>query len=308
MAKPRKIQIHSTNLQAWNVREVSDFAAFDPTDVLAGDAWHCNAGGNVSVNDLIIRPQDTVLALIDNPGLLNEANIAAGKWKVLRNLSDEILAWIEQQLYTAPSASLNGGITLEKNYALLPYAATFTWSVTAGTNPIIARELWKREGAGAWAKVKDLTGNSGSETINVAINSDTQLRVQVSGKAGENIYSPTREVKFQYKTGFRTAAGNAPLNDAFLKAGNMVFDTDAYRSFTANAAAGEHIYYYVPKAMVSGGYINPPYFYVGGFEGGFNIASQTAEYELGDGTTADYVVFKSANSGLGSTNVTVQSN
>lgn len=308
MAKPRKIQIHSTNLQAWNVREVSDFAAFDPTDVLAGDAWHCNAGGNVSVNDLIIRPQDTVLALIDNPGLLNEANIAAGKWKVLRNLSDEILAWIEQQLYTAPSASLNGGITLEKNYALLPYAATFTWSVTAGTNPIIARELWKREGAGAWAKVKDLTGNSGSETINVAINSDTQVQVRVSSKAGESISSTTRTVNFQYKTGYRVGASGVTLNDAFLKAGTMGFDTDAYRSFTANAAAGEHIYYYVPKALVSGGYINPPYFYVGGFEGGFNIASQTAAYEFGDGTTADYVVYKSTNAGLGSTNVTVQSN
>lgn len=309
MAKPKKIQLHSTNFQAWNIRGAINFTtAFSPNNILAGDAWHNIAEENVEVNDLTIRPQDTVVAIVDNPGPLNETNLAAGEWKVLRNLSDDILDWIEQQLYTAPSASLNGGITLEKNYALLPYAATFTWSVTAGTNSIIARELWKREGAGAWVKVKDLTGNFGSETINVAINSDTQVRVMVSSKAGESIYSPTCFVKFQFKTGYRVGGGEIALNDTFMKDGTMSFDTDAYCTFTVKAMAGDHIYYYVPKSFVSSPYINPPYFYVGGFEGGFNVASQNASYTLGDGTSVDYVVYKSTNAGLGSTNVTVQSN
>ncbi len=308
MAKPKKIQLHSTNFQAWNIRGAINFTAFSPNNILAGDAWHNIAEVNVEVNDLTIRPQDTVVAIVDNPGPLNETNLAAGKWKVLRNLSDDILDWIEQQLYTAPSANLTGGITLEKNHSATPYVASFTWSVTAGTNPIITRELQKREGAGAWAKVKDLTGNSGSETINVAINSDTQVRIMVSSKTGETIYSTTREVKFQYKTGYRAALGSATLNDAFMKAGTMGFDTDAYRNFTVNAQAGENIFYYVPKSFVSSPYINPPYFYVGGFEGGFNVASQNASYTLGDGTSVDYVVYKSTNAGLGSTNVTVQSN
>ncbi len=308
MAKPRKIQLHSVGVQLWNLRELTDFATFAPTKVLAGDAWHCTASANVEVNSITIRPADTVLALMDNPGELNEANITAGKWKVLRNLSGEMLEWLDGQLYTPPHASLTGGVTLEKNHSLTAYSATFTWSVTAGTNPILTKELWKREGAGTWAKVKDLTGTSGSETVSVTINTDTQFRVQVSSKSGETIYSTIREVKFQYKTGYRVGSAAATLDDAFLNAGTMGFDTDAYRAFTANAAAGEHIFYYVPKSFVSSPYLSPPYFYVGGFEGGFEVAASNVEYELGDETTVEYVVYKSTNAGLGSTNVTVQSN
>lgn len=308
MAKPKKIQLHSTNFQAWNIRGVINFTAFSPDNILAGDAWHNIAEENVEVNDLTIRPQDTVVAIVDNPGPLNETNLAAGEWKVLRNLSDDTLDWIEQQLYTAPSANLTGGITLEKNHSATPYAASFTWSVTAGTNPITTSELQKREGTGSWTKVKDLTGNFGSETINVAINSDTQVRVMVSSKAGESIYSPSCFVKFQFKTGYRVGGGEIALNDAFMKDGTMNFDTDAYCTFTVKAMAGDHIFYYVPKSFVTSPYIKPPYFLVGGFEGGFNVASETAAYVFGDETTVDYVVYKSTNSGLGSTTVTVQAN
>lgn len=308
MAKPKKIQLHSTNFQAWNIRGAINFSAFSPNNILAGDAWHNIAEENVEVNDLTIRPQDTVVAIVDNPGLLNETNLAAGEWKVLRNLSDDTLDWIEQQLYIAPSANLTGGITLEKGFSSAPYGAKFTWNVTAGTNPIITRELQKREGSGSWIKVKDLTGNSGLETIDITIDTDTQVRVMVSSKAGESIYSPSCSVKFQFKTGYRVGGGDIILNNAFMKDGTMGFDTDAYCTFTVKAMAGEHIYYYVPKSFVSSPYIKPPYFYVGGFEGGFNVASQNARYTLGDGTSVDYVVYKSTNAGLGSTNVIVQSN
>ena len=307
MAKPKKIQLHSTNFQAWNIRGAINFTAFAPDNILAGDAWHNISEVNVEVNDLTIRPQDTVVAIVDNPGLLNETNLAAGKWKVLRNLSDDILDWIEQQLYTAPSANLTGSITLEKGFSSAPYKAIFTWSVVAGTNPITTRELQKREGA-TWIKVKDLIGNSGSENIDITIDTDTQVRVMVSSKVGESIYSPSCFVKFQFKTGYRVGGGDISLNDAFMKGGTMNFDTDAYCTFGVKAMAGDHIYYYVPKSFVTSPYMNPPYFYVGGFEGGFNVASQTAAYEFGDGTTTDYVVYKSTNSGLGSINVTVQSN
>lgn len=307
MAKPKKIQLHSINFQAWNIRGAINFTAFDPDNILAGDAWHNISEINVEVNDLTIRPQDTVVAIVDNPGLLNETNLAAGKWKVLRNLSDDILDWIEQQLYTAPSANLTGGITLEKSFSSAPYPAKFTWSVTAGTNPIITCELQKREGS-TWTKVKDLTGNSGSEMIDITIDTDTQVRVMVSSKAGEAIYSLSCFVKFQFKTGYRVGGGDISLNDTFMKGGTMNFDIDAYCTFGVKAMAGEHIYYYVPKVFVTSPYMNPPYFYVGGFEGGFNVASETAAYEFGDGTTIDYVVYKSTNSGLGQINVTVQSN
>lgn len=306
MAKPRKIQLHNANLQVWNSRGLDDFSAFAPSNVLAGDAWLCNASSTVAIDELHIRPNDLVVAMIDNPGLLNAANVDNNHWKVIRNVTNEQIEWIEGQLYNAPAASLSGGATLEKHYSATPYSAALTWSVTEGSNPITTKELQKSENGGSWAKVKDLTGTNGIENVSVNIDTDTQFRVLVSSKVGENIYSSTRQVLFQYKVGYRVGTSAPSIDDAWLKAGTLVFDTDEFRSFTVNAAIGEHIYYYVPKSYVVSPYISPPYFYVGGFEGGFAVYDSAASYEFGDGTTEDYVVYRSTQSGLGNTTVSVQ--
>jgi len=304
MAKPRKIQLHSANLQMWNSRGTSDFSAFSPADVLAGDSWLSSASAVVS--GLQIRNGDLIIALTDNPAALSQSSVDAGDWKLIRNLTEAEIAWLESQLYNPPSASLSGGTTLEKNYSETPYSASLTWSVTEGTNSITTKELWEKEGAGAWTKVKDLTGTSGTESVNVTINVDTQFRVLVSSRSGEEIYSTIRTVAFQYKVGYRVGVASPTVNDAWLKAGTLVFDSDEFRTFNVNAATDEHIYYYVPKAYVSDPYITPPYFYVGGFEGGFAVLTSAAGYAFGDETTEDYVVYRSTQSGLGNTTVTVQ--
>jgi len=304
MAKPRKIQLHSANLQMWNSRGTSDFSAFSPADVLAGDSWLSSASAVVS--GLQIRNGDLIIALTDNPAAISQASVDAGDWKLIRNLTDDELTWLEAQLYNPPSASLSGGTTLEKNYAVSPYSASLAWSVTEGSNPITTKQLWKKEGAGSWVKVDDLTGTSGTESVDVNINVDTQFRVLVSSKSGEEIYSTIRTVAFQYKVGYRVGVASPTVNDAWLKAGTLVFDTDEFRSFSVNAATDEHIYYYVPKAYVSDPYISPPYFYVGGFEGGFAVLTSSAAYEFGDESIEDYVVYRSTQSGLGNTTVTVQ--
>lgn len=308
MAKPKKKQLHSSYLKVWNFRGADDFSAFAPSSILSTDAWLCNAAANVVLDggNLTIRPGDLVVAIDDDPGTLTLANVQAGKWKIIRNITDDELTELANLAYTPPTASLSGGTTLEKHYSVSPYSVSLSWSVTEGSNPITSIELQKRENTGVWTKVKDLTGSGGSENVDVTIDTDTQFRVMVSSKSGEQVYSSTRQVVFQYKVGYRVGAPDPAIDDAWLKAGTLVFDTDEFRSFTANAATDEHIYYYVPKAYVSSPYINPPYFYVGGFEGGFAVYDSEASYEFGDETTEDYVVYRSTNAGLGSTNVTVQ--
>jgi hypothetical protein len=305
-AKPRKIQLQSAHLKVGNFKGAfDDLPAFAQPDALSNDMW-LYQGVTVTHESVMLRNGDLVMKTIDDSETpFTAANIAAGKWKVIRHLTDDEIGWLTSQMYTPPAATLSGGATLEKNHSALPYAAALSWTTTAGTNAIVTRELHKREGGGAWVKVKDLTGNSGSETVNVGINTDTQFRVLVSSKSGEAVYSPTREVKFQYRTGYRAGEASPAIDSAWMKAGTTAFATSPYRTFTVNAGTGQHIYFYVPKSMVSAPYINPPAFYVGGFEGGFAVHQTDARYALGDGAEVDYVVYRSNQPSLGNTTVTV---
>ena len=70
------------------------------------------------------------------------------------------------------------------------------------------------------------------------------------------------------------------------------------RTFTVDAAAGEYIWYALPKRL------GTPVFVVGGFEGGFTLLEET-EYTNPSGYTETYQVYRSTNAGLGSTTVTV---
>lgn len=307
MAKPRKIQLQSAYLKVGNFKGMfSDLAAFSQPDALSNDMW-LYTGVTVTLSDVMLRNNDLVIKTVDDPATdLTSTNLDSGKWKIVRHLTDAEINWLAAQLYNPPSASLSGGAALEKNCSINPYSAVLSWGVTAGTNPITTCEFQKKEGAGVWTKVKDLTGPSGTETVSVTINTDTQFRVMVSSKAGEAVYSSIRSVTFQYKTGYRVGAADAVADDTWMKAGTMALDSSVYGSFTLNPELGEHMYYYVPVSMVSGpNYIDPPYFYVGGFEGGFAVYSSTAVYTLGDGTTINYVVYRSNQANLGETTVTV---
>lgn len=71
------------------------------------------------------------------------------------------------------------------------------------------------------------------------------------------------------------------------------------RVFTVDAAAGDYIWYALPKRL------GTPTFSVGGFEGGFALLEETA-YVNPSGYTETYAVYRSVNSGLGSTTVTVR--
>lgn len=68
------------------------------------------------------------------------------------------------------------------------------------------------------------------------------------------------------------------------------------KTFTVNAAAGQHIYYAIPTRY------GTPSFKVGGFEGGF-VKAATIDFANASGYTESYDIWKSDNAGLGNTTV-----
>lgn len=70
------------------------------------------------------------------------------------------------------------------------------------------------------------------------------------------------------------------------------------KTFTVNAAAGQHIYYAVPTRYGACG------FNVGGFDGGFSKVG-TIQFTNASGYTEGYDIYMSDNAGLGSTTVKV---
>lgn len=71
------------------------------------------------------------------------------------------------------------------------------------------------------------------------------------------------------------------------------------KTFTVDAAAGQHIFYALPTRYGS------CTFNVGGFDGGFTKVA-TIEFTNASGYKESYDIYKSVNAGLGSTTVTVK--
>ena len=79
---------------------------------------------------------------------------------------------------------------------------------------------------------------------------------------------------------------------------NRLLKTSKTLTFTVNAASGQYILFAIPVSM------GTPTFNVGGFEGGFTLAG-TFEFTNSSGHSEDYRLYRSVNSGLGSTKVSV---
>lgn len=71
------------------------------------------------------------------------------------------------------------------------------------------------------------------------------------------------------------------------------------KDFTANPGSGEYIYYALPTRY------GTPSFYVGGFEGGFDLFT-TFNFTNASGYQENYSVYRSTNANLGSTAVSVK--
>lgn len=99
--------------------------------------------------------------------------------------------------------------------------------------------------------------------------------------------------------GIGTVTSPDQCDDTFVQGLTKVLTSNRARSFTVNAGAGQYIYYAIPSSF------GTPSFFVGGFEGGFDLL-RNFEYTNPSGFKESYNVYKSTNANLGSTTVEVK--
>lgn len=112
----------------------------------------------------------------------------------------------------------------------------------------------------------------------------------------------TRTLSLTFKSkaywGVGTATGGHITSAVVNGLSGQAFATGRGRTFTANAGAGQYIYYVFPKAW------GTPTFKVGGFEGGFALDREWVHVNASGGKVP-YQAWRSTNAALGSTTVVV---
>lgn len=107
-------------------------------------------------------------------------------------------------------------------------------------------------------------------------------------------------VYFRDKRHWFTGAYDADaLTDEVLNGATGELATSRAKTFSVNAAEGQHIFYAFPHSW------GTPSFFVGGFEGGFSLL-KTFDHVNASGASVSYDVYKSTNAGLGQTTVEVK--
>ena len=108
----------------------------------------------------------------------------------------------------------------------------------------------------------------------------------------------TTSISFLNGVYYGVSAIPATLDSAFVLTLTKELRSNKKPSFTANAGAGQYIYYCLPKRFGTCA------FTVGGFTGGFTLVD-TIAFTNASGYTEDYYIYRSDNAALGSTSVTV---
>ena len=112
--------------------------------------------------------------------------------------------------------------------------------------------------------------------------------------------SRTTTVTFLNGIYYGVGAVNADnTNNAFIQSLTKVLSDTRVRDFTVTANTGEYIFYCIPSRL------GTPTFFVGGFEGGFDLLKNIA-YTNPSGYEEDYAVYRSVQTGLGKTTVNVK--
>lgn len=110
----------------------------------------------------------------------------------------------------------------------------------------------------------------------------------------------TKTTKITFLNGVYWGVGESKdaFDSAFILSLTKGLQANRTKTFTVNAGSGQHIYYAVPSRYGACS------FNVGGFDGGFAKVA-TIEFTNDSGYAEDYDIYKSDNTGLGSTTVKV---
>lgn len=132
---------------------------------------------------------------------------------------------------------------------------------------------------------------------NITTNKTYTLKV-----TDEKDATATKTTSISFVNGVYWGAKTAPsgaYDSAFILGLTKGLQGSKGKTFTVNAAAGQHIFYALPARY------GTCTFNVGGFDGGFTKVA-TIEFTNASGYKESYDIYKSVNAGLGSTTVTVK--
>lgn len=191
------------------------------------------------------------------------------------------------------SPSVSGG-KLEKGQSLtrIQFDWSFTKAPVDGASLTDYGTLPRGQASGAATIFYDDTPVASNKTWTL---SGTEEQVE-----GRTQATATKTYTLQFLNGvYYGAKADGAVDSAFILTGlTKTLSASRVGSFTANAAAGQYIWYILPKSI--GGCS----FKVGGFDGGFALVG-TVSFTNASGYTEDYYVYRSDNAGLGLTTVTV---
>ena len=144
--------------------------------------------------------------------------------------------------------------------------------------------------------------NDKSKTVTGTFTANKSWKLKATDERGA---TAEKTASLSFLNGIYYGVSDEPntYNSAFLLSGldrgiNKVLRSSKLTSFSESAGGNEYIYYCLPKRMGTCS------FKVGGFDGGFTLVD-TIAFTNAFGYTEDYFIYRSDNTGLGATTVTV---
>lgn len=141
-----------------------------------------------------------------------------------------------------------------------------------------------------------LDNNIKTYSINGVYSSDTNFVLKASDEK-TNI-SKNTGIKFYNGKYYGSTTEPTIYDSNFIKSLSKTLTNSKNGNFTVNCGVGQYIYFAIPSNF------GTPKFYVGGFEGGFDLVA-TIDYTNDYNYTEQYQIYKSGTSNLGNTTVTV---
>lgn len=133
-----------------------------------------------------------------------------------------------------------------------------------------------------------------------ALTQNTTFTLKISD---ERKAEDSRNLTIQFLNGRYYGIGNitdpSQCDDNFIQSLNKTLAASRQTSFNVTANNGQYIYFAIPTSF------GTPSFFVGGFEGGFDIF-KIFSYTNPSGYSESYTVYKSTNANLGTTTVEVK--
>lgn len=191
------------------------------------------------------------------------------------------------------SASLSGGGTVEVGATVATPA--FTASYVDG--PPTTATLTDNDGNAAQNVVSTPSSFASAYSFTKTANNAS---VTFTLAATKGVESDSAQASYAWRPRVYWGVGVDGLTtESHIEAlANNALASSRSRSFTLAPGSGEHMYYAFPSSY------GTPTFTVGGFEGGFDLVG-TVSVTNANGVAQNYLLYKSTNANLGSTNVVV---